>query len=66
MSKIFKDPEAKRTFMNLYESMPIPDQDKFGKMIREKASQKVERLDDVDDFYITKNDVTDIYKELML
>lgn len=58
---IFKDNQAKRKFSELYHGMDEKKQAIFGRMIREKADSKATRLDLIDDFYITVEDVLDIY-----
>ena len=64
MPKIFQDSAAKRKFVDLYETLSEPGKSDFGAAIRKAAGEKVVRLDDIEEFYLTESDVMDIYESM--
>jgi hypothetical protein len=65
MIKIFKDNDAKREFVKFYDELAPEGQELFGKALRKRADEKMTRLDDIDDFYITRSDVIAIFTQLV-
>lgn len=64
MTKIFNNYETKRRFVELYEKLAPISQTEFGEEIRRRADEKITRLDDIDDFYVTEADVEEIYEQV--
>lgn len=60
-SKIFTDLKAKRRFVDLYEMATEEQKDDFGKAIRAKFDEKITSLDELTDFYLTEEDVTNVW-----
>ena len=63
--RIFKNSEAKKFFMDCYEKLEGAQQSQFAQLVREKAEEKVLRLDDVDDFYLDKLDIQVIFNKII-
>lgn len=63
-SKIFETTIAKRKFVQLYETLSEPGKSDFGAAIRKRAEEKVLRLDDIGEFYLTEDDVIEVYEAL--
>ena len=65
MTKIFKDNDAKREFIKFYDPLVDSAKEIFGKALRKLADAKMTRLDDIDDFYITRADIVQLYTNLV-
>ena len=60
--KIFSDKKAQRLFADVYEMLDTKKQKVLGIKIRALAKEKI--ISDGNDFYITENDVINIYQTM--
>lgn len=65
VTNLFQDADAKRKFMEYYETLMPINQDKFGEMIRNRYWAKATRDDGGSEFKITKDDVVQVYDKLI-